>query len=78
MWKIYCKMSVNPHKWSQALSHLREPAPKLGGVMIKTYRTLSVLTILLVFAFTGLNAQQISGTISGVVKDETGGVLPGV
>ncbi len=46
--------------------------------MIKIYRTLSVLAILLVFAFTGLNAQQISGTISGVVSDETGGVLPGV
>ena len=46
--------------------------------MIKTYRTLSVLTILLVFAFVGVSAQQISGTISGVVKDETGGVLPGV
>ncbi|MCH8183706.1 MAG: carboxypeptidase regulatory-like domain-containing protein [Proteobacteria bacterium] len=46
--------------------------------MIKIYRTLAVCTILLVFAFTGLNAQQTTGTISGVVSDETGGVLPGV
>jgi hypothetical protein len=46
--------------------------------MIKTYRILSVFTLVLVFAFTGLNAQQITGTISGVVSDETGGVLPGV
>jgi hypothetical protein len=46
--------------------------------MSKTYRALSVLAILLVFAFVGVSAQQISGTISGVVKDETGGVLPGV
>lgn len=46
--------------------------------MIRTYRTLSVLAILLVFTFVGLNAQQTTGTISGVVQDETGGVLPGV
>ncbi len=46
--------------------------------MSKIYRTLSVFTVLLVFAFSGLNAQQITGTISGVVSDETGGVLPGV
>jgi len=46
--------------------------------MIKSYRTLSVFTILLVFAFTGLYAQQTTGIISGVVSDETGGVLPGV
>jgi hypothetical protein len=46
--------------------------------MIKTYRTLSIFTLLLVFAFAGLNAQQTTGTISGVVSDETGGVLPGV
>ena len=49
-----------------------------GVVMSKVHRTLSVLAILLVFAFTGLHAQQITGTISGVVSDETGGVLPGV
>ena len=46
--------------------------------MIKTYRTLSVLAIVLVFTFAGVSAQQISGTIIGVVQDETGGVLPGV
>ena len=42
------------------------------------YQKLSVFAILFVFTFAGVYAQQTSGTISGVVKDETGGVLPGV
>ena len=42
------------------------------------HRVFSVIIILVVFSFVGIYAQQITGTISGVVKDETGGVLPGV
>ena len=42
------------------------------------YQRLSISAILFVFTFAGVYAQQTSGTISGVVKDETGGVLPGV
>ncbi len=36
------------------------------------------MSVVLVFTFVGIYAQQTTGTISGVVKDETGGVLPGV
>ena len=76
--KIYCRMLKYSHKWSQALSHSGEPAPNWEESMMKTYRTLSVLAILLVYALTGLYAKQTTGTISGVVSDETGGVLRGV
>jgi len=43
-----------------------------------TYQRLSVFAILFVFTFAGVYAQETTGNISGVVKDETGGVLPGV
>jgi len=43
-----------------------------------TYQRLSVFAILFVFTFAGVYAQETTGHISGVVKDETGGVLPGV
>ncbi len=42
------------------------------------HRVFPVIIILVVFSFVGIYAQQTTGTISGVVKDETGGVLPGV
>ena len=42
------------------------------------YQKLSVFAVLFAFTFVGLQAQQTTGTISGVVKDETGAVLPGV
>jgi outer membrane receptor protein involved in Fe transport len=42
------------------------------------HRVFSVIIILVVFSFVGVYAQQTAGIISGVVKDETGGVLPGV
>ncbi|MBI2821078.1 MAG: TonB-dependent receptor [Acidobacteria bacterium] len=42
------------------------------------YRTLSAFAVFLVFSATLCWAQEITGTISGLVKDEGGGVLPGV
>jgi len=46
--------------------------------MPTTNRVFLAISILWVFSFVGIYAQQTTGTISGVVKDETGGVLPGV
>ena len=37
-----------------------------------------LLTLVVIFAFAAVNAQQTTGTLSGVVQDETGGVIPGV
>ena len=37
-----------------------------------------VLTLVAMFTFAAVNAQQTTGTLSGVVQDETGGVIPGV
>ena len=45
--------------------------------MLTMTRVFSVIAILL-FSFAGAYAQQTTGTISGTVLDETGGVLPGV
>lgn len=45
--------------------------------MLTMTRVFSVIAILL-FSFAGVYAQQTTGTISGTVSDETGGVLPGV
>jgi len=42
-----------------------------------SYHKLFLFAVLFVFTFAGVYAQT-GGTISGVVKDETGGVLPGV
>jgi len=52
--------------------------PKRGYVMMTTKRVFLAISILLVFSFVGIYAQQTTGTISGTVADETGGVLPGV
>ncbi|MBI2821349.1 MAG: carboxypeptidase regulatory-like domain-containing protein [Acidobacteria bacterium] len=41
-------------------------------------RFLSLFTMVCVLSVVGVSAQQTTGTISGIVKDETGGVLPGV
>ncbi len=41
-------------------------------------RILSLFAIVLMLSFAGVSAQQTTGTISGTVIDETGGVLPGV
>ena len=41
-------------------------------------RILSLFAIVLILSFAGVSAQQTTGTISGTVIDETGGVLPGV
>jgi len=41
-------------------------------------RILSLCAIVLMLSFAGVSAQQTTGTISGTVMDETGGVLPGV
>ena len=49
-----------------------------GGIMAITNRALLAMSVVLVFTFVGVHAQQTMGTISGVVQDETGGVLPGV
>ena len=43
-----------------------------------TYQRLSLFAVLFVFVCAGVYAQETTGNISGVVKDETGGVLPGV
>jgi len=46
--------------------------------MMTTKRVFLAISILWVFSFVGIYAQQTTGTISGTVTDETGGVLPGV
>ena len=46
--------------------------------MLTMTRVFSVISVLLVLSFAGAYAQQTTGTISGTVSDETGGVLPGV
>ncbi len=46
--------------------------------MMTTNRVFLAISILWVFSFVGIYAQQTTGTISGTVADETGGVLPGV
>ncbi len=46
--------------------------------MLNINRVLSLVTVLLVLSPVGLYAQETTGTIIGTVKDETGGVLPGV
>lgn len=46
--------------------------------MFKTYRQLLTWTILFGFTIASAYAQEITGTISGVVSDETGGVLSSV
>jgi len=46
--------------------------------MVITNRALLAMSVVLVFTLVGVHAQQTMGTISGVVQDETGGVLPGV
>jgi hypothetical protein len=45
---------------------------------MSNYQRLSVFAVLFVFVCAGVYAQETAGHISGVVKDETGGVLPGV
>ena len=47
--------------------------------MVFTQRVFNVvISVVLVFSFVQAYAQQTTGTISGVVTDETGGVIPGV
>ena len=41
-------------------------------------RKISILCLLLLCAALPLGAQSLTGTVSGVVKDEQEGVLPGV
>src|SRR5205085_1131438 len=52
---------------------------RLGGSMsTERLRAGSVLAALLLTLLPGIVAAQDTGTIAGVVKDSTGGVLPGV
>ena len=46
--------------------------------MKQSVRSIAAFTFLSILLFVAASAQITTGTISGVVKDETGAVLPGV